>query len=500
MSDREQPERLRDLLRRAAGDDATFVDTHISVLAFGRDRVFKARKPVAFDFVDLSTPGLRLADCQRELELNRRLAPDVYLRVVELTDEHGPAGEHSVEMRRMPEAQRLSRLLSTDWNAAAACLERVAHLLAEFHATAASSPAIDAVATRDAVAALWERGFAETRPFIGRVLDADDATAVERLARRFLEGRSRLFDARLAVGRARDGHGDLLCDDIFCIPDGPRILDCLEFDDRLRAGDVLADVAFLAMDIESIGHRELARAFLDTYRAATNDEWPPSLEHFYIAYRAHIRAKVACLRDAQGDPDARKHARARLRLARMHLELGRPRLVLIGGLPGTGKSTVAHALGARHGWRVLRSDEVRKELAGIAPSEPAASAYGEGLYTHDQRATTYGALIQRARDALEQGESVVLDASWSESAWRDTAVTTAATTSTDLIALRCVAPTAVAHERIARRRVESQDPSDADERVATLMAASFDPWPEAFEIATDRPEKETLGTIDRAVQ
>jgi uncharacterized protein len=500
MSDRDHIDALRDLLRQLAGKDATFVDTHISVLAFGRDRVFKARKPVAFDFVDLSTPERRLADCRREVELNRRLAPDVYLGIVELTNEHGTGGEYAVEMRRMPAAQRLSRLLATNANAVAACLDRVASVLAKFHATAASSPEIDAVATRDAVAALWERGFAETQPFIGTVLDPDDGATVERLARRFLAGRSPLFDARLAAGRTRDGHGDLLCDDIFCLPDGPRILDCLEFDDRLRAGDVLADVAFLAMDIESHGENKLARAFLDAYRVAARDDWPSSLEHFYIAYRAHIRAKVACLRVAQGDPDARKHARARLRLARMHLEMGRPRLVLIGGLPGTGKSTVAHALGARRGWRVLRSDEVRKELVGIAPSEPAASAYGEGLYTREQRAATYDALIRRARDALEQGESVVLDASWSESAWRNTAVTTAAATSSDVIALHCVAPVAVAHERIARRRGGGGDPSDADEWVATLMAESFDPWPEALEIASDRRAVETLGTVDGAVQ
>jgi aminoglycoside phosphotransferase family enzyme/predicted kinase len=500
MSEPAQLDALRDLLRRVAGADATFIDTHISVLAFGRDHVYKARKPVAFDFVDLSTPDLRLADCHREVELNRRLAPDVYLRVVDLADEHGAVREHAVEMRRMPESQRLTRLLATDPNAAAACIERVAHVLAEFHATAATSRELDALATRDAVAGLWERGFAEIEPFIGSVLDADDARAVERLVRRFLEGRAALFDARVAAGRVRDGHGDLLCDDIFCLPDGPRILDCLEFDDRLRAGDVLADVAFLAMDIEAAGHTDLAHTFLDGYRAAARDEWPASLEHFYIAYRAHVRAKVACLRSAQGDDDAVQPARARLRLARTHLETGRPRLVLIGGLPGTGKSTVAQALGKRHGWRVLRTDEVRKQLARFDASEPGPASYGEGRYAHEQRAATYDALFRGARHALEMGESVVVDASWSEAPWRTAATMVAIDSASELIALQCVAPTAVAHERIARRRAIGGDPSEADERIATLMAAAFDPWPDAREIFTSAPPDETLGTVEAAVR
>jgi aminoglycoside phosphotransferase family enzyme/predicted kinase len=499
MSD-DELEELRELLRDVAGEEATFAATHISVLAFGRDRVYKARKPVVFDFVDLSTPELRLTDCYREVELNRRLAPDVYLGVVELPDRRGVVREHAVEMRRMPDRRRLSRVLATEPDAAVVCVELVARALVRFHATAASSPTIDAAATRDAVAALWERGFDETRPFVGTVLEPDDVAAVELQARRFVEGRARLFDARLAAGRARDGHGDLLCDDIFCLPDGPRILDCLEFDDRLRAGDVLADVAFLAMDLEAAGRPDLARTFLDEYRIAAHDEWPASLAHFYIAYRAHVRAKVACLRSAQGDRDAPGNARARLRLARDHLERGRPRLVLIGGLPGTGKSTLARAIADRAGWQVLRSDEIRKEHGGNTASQPAPSAYGEGLYTDERRAATYDALLSAARRALELGESVVLDASWSEARWRAAATTVARASASDVIALRCVAPEPVAHERIAHRRVSGTDPSDADERIATVMAGTFDPWPEALDIPTDRPLPDVLVTVAAAVR
>ena len=158
------------------------------------------------------------------------------------------------------------------------------------------------------------------------------------------------------AGRARDGHGDLLADDIFLLDDGPRVLDCLEFDDALRLDDVLADVAFLAMDLERLGRPDLAERFLAAYRAASGDTWPSSLAHHHIAYRAQVRAKVSAIRAEQGVPDSADKAQALLRLALAHLEAGRVRLVLVGGLPGTGKSTARsrHRRGERRGRPALR--------------------------------------------------------------------------------------------------------------------------------------------------
>jgi hypothetical protein len=228
----------------------------------------------------------------------------------------------------------------------------------------------------------------------------DVADAVERLAHRYLDGRSRLFERRIAEGHIRDGHGDLLADDVFCLDDGPRILDCLEFDDRLRYGDVLLDVAFLAMDLECLGAPDLARRFLDWYTEFSGRPFPASLASHYVAYRAHVRAKVACLRHDQGVEDAADEARCLLDLAHRHLEEAAVRLVLVGGLPGTGKSTLARGLADARGWAVLRSDEVRKELTGLPAAVPASSAWGEGLYRPEMTAATYAELLRRASAAL----------------------------------------------------------------------------------------------------
>ncbi len=176
-----------------------------------------------------------------------------------------------------------------------------------------------------------------------------------------------LFEARVAAGCVCDGHGDLLADDVFCLADGPRVLDCIDFSDQLRYGDVLADVAFLAMDLELLGAAELATRFLALYDELSGDRHPSTLVDYYVAFRALIRAKVSALRCEQGDEGARALATRFLDLALERLRQGRVVMVLVGGAPGTGKTTVAGALGHRRAWAVLRSDVVRK-AAGRARS------------------------------------------------------------------------------------------------------------------------------------
>ncbi len=284
--------------------------------------------------------------------------------------------------------------------------------------------------------------------------------------------------ARLRTGRARDGHGDLLADDVFCLADGPQVLDCLEFDEHLRFGDVLADVAFLAMDLERLARPDLAARFLEAYRAATDDDWPASLAHFYIAYRAHVRAKIAAI-GGNGE-----RAGLLLTLALDHLERGRVRLVLVGGPPATGKTTAARGIAEVTGWLVLRSDEVRKELAGLASSSDAAAPLDEGLYTSEWTERTYETLCERARGLLTSGRSVVLDASWGTQRWRVMATNVAVETSSELIALRCDAPVDLAMQRAKRRSVDHRDASDADAAIAAAGAARYKPWPEAHALDT----------------
>lgn len=481
------------------------VETHISVLFLVGDRAFKLKKPVRLPILDWRTREAREAACHREVELNSRLAPDVYLGVDDIVA-NGEVVDHLVVMRRMPADRRLRAVL-VDGADVAVQLHDLARLLARFHAGARRSAVIAADATVDAVADRWATNLRVLR---GRVGDVSDPTTVDAgvvaritaLVDRYLAGRRALFDARIDAGMIVDGHGDLMAEDVYLLDDGPRVLDCIEFSDRLRHVDVLDDVCFLAMDIERFGSRAAADDFLDAYVAASGEHHPASLAHHWIAYRAGVRAYVACVRAAQGDAHAAAdiaEARGLLDLALAHLQEGRVRLVLVGGLPGTGKSTVANAIGAARDWTVLHSDVVRKELLGLRPTDPARAAFGEGAYSDDHTSATYDALLERAIARLVMGESVVLDASWTDPRLRERAVAAAHDCDSDLVVLECRAPRDVAATRIATR-VDATG-SDATAQVAAAMARSTSPWTGAVVLDTtadlDVTISGALAAVDR---
>jgi predicted kinase len=246
------------------------------------------------------------------------------------------------------------------------------------------------------------------------------------------------------------------------------------------------------MDLERLGRPDLAELFLDAYREDSGDTWPASFAHHHIAYRAEVRAKVAAIRAAQGVDEARARARSLLELALTHLERGRVRLVLVGGLPGTGKSRLAAGLGERLGATVLRSDLVRKQLAGIPPDTSAAAPVGAGIYDPASTIATYQALLDRARSALGLGESVVLDASWQDPTWRAAAVGLADDSAADLTEMRCVAPVEVARARLITRGEKGGNLSDATPEVLAAMAAHEVRWPSAVDVDTTGSAASTL--------
>ncbi|MFF4486527.1 AAA family ATPase [Streptomyces sp. NPDC001544] len=465
---------------------AAVCETHTAILFFAGDRVHKVKKPVDLGFLDYTTVAARRAACEREVALNRRFAPDVYLGLGEFRGpeaKEGADAEPLVVMRRMPADRRLSRLVR-DGVAVDDVLRAVARRLAAWHAEAPRGRDVDEQGTRDALASRWEASFAQVRALGEDGSVPDGLAEIERLARRYLVGRERLFDARIEQGRVVDGHGDLLAEDVFCLDDGPRILDCLEFDDRLRYVDGLDDAAFLAMDLERLGAPDASAYFLARYGEYSGDPAPPSLWHHYVAYRAFVRAKVSLIQAHQGTPGAEAASRRLVSTALRHLRTSAVTLTLVGGLPGSGKSTLSGALADRLGVTLLSSDRLRKELAGIPAEQSAAAGYGEGLYTPEWTDRTYAALLERAAALLSCGESVVLDATWSDASRRAAALRVAERTGADLLALHCHVPGDVSAARLDTR---GPGVSDAGPGIAAAMAATEPPWPEAVPVDTSGP-------------
>jgi uncharacterized protein len=473
----------------------TLVETHVSILALADERVWKLKKAVRFPFVDLSTPELRRSNAEREVALNRRFAPDVYVGTVPLVDHGGEVVDTLVEMRRMPDERRLASMAVI--SDPTRCVDRIATDFARIHQDAPSGREIDRAGLPATLTSLWSSNLDELQPFAGSILDPEALVRVGVDAHRYIAGRHELFEQRIAGGRIRDGHGDLLADDVFCLDDGPRFLDCLEFDDALRFGDVVADIGFLAMDLERLGRADLAHRLLDRYRVASGDSWPASLADFYVAYRALVRSKVACL-SLDNAPGAGTTARQLLSLSGRHLARGRIRLVLVGGAPATGKTTLSGELSRRTGWEVLHSDEVRKQLAGLAPTTSAADSLDWGLYTAEWNARTYGAVLESARRGLERGESVILDASWADPTRRAEAARVAAASASDLIAFVLTAPADVADVRAAARARTHADASDASANITARLRSRFAPWPAATPLDATEPMEVLVGrALDR---
>jgi aminoglycoside phosphotransferase family enzyme/predicted kinase len=483
--------------------DAAVVETHVSVVFFVGDHAYKLKKPVVFPFADLSTREARQSLCFREVELNRRLAPDVYEGVAEVTDPDGSPCDHLVVMRRMPADRRLSTLVREGDPRAREVIGPIATRLTAFHEAADRSSLIDAGGTTDEVRGRWHRNADQMRPLAGVCFEPAELERAMTLADRFLAGRQALFDQRIAIGAVCDGHGDLMADDIFVLDDGPRILDCVEFDDRLRYVDVVDDVAFLVMDLERLGAPDLGRELVRAYERESGDPVPRNLLHFYVAYRAQVRAMVAGLRAAQcDDPTERAvHEAEATRLLHQcvdRLERGTCRLVIVGGLPGTGKSTVSEALARRHSWSLLRSDVLRKELAGLAPDEAAPSAFGDGIYTSDMTTRTYDALLDEARRLLGLGVSVVVDASFVSARARRAARSVADEADAEMVELRCTVDRDEADRRMRSRLDAGDDASDADPAIAARLAATADPWPESTEISTEGPLEQVVDVASAA--
>ncbi|MER5408775.1 AAA family ATPase [Streptomyces sp. NPDC002769] len=461
------------------------------------DCAYKLKKQVDLGFLDYTTVAARRSACEREVTLNRRFAPDVYLGLGEFRCPDAEEPEPLVVMRRMPEGRRLSHLVRQG-AAVHDVLRTVARQLAAWHAVAPRGREVNEQGTRDALSSRWEAGFTQVRALTAEgFFVPGELTEIERLVRRYLAGRENLFDSRIDQGRMVDGHGDLLAQDIFCLDDGPRVLDCLEFDDHLRYVDGLDDAAFLAMDLEQLGAPEGAAYFLSQYGEYTGDPAPSSLFHHYVAYRAFVRAKVSLIQAEQGAPGAKAASRQLASTALRHLRTSAVRLILVGGLPGSGKSTLSGALADLLGVTMLSSDRLRKELAGLPAERSAAAGYGEGLYTPDWTARTYIALLDRAAALLSCGESVVLDATWSDAEHRAAALRVAESTSADLVALHCHAPGDVTAARLSTR---GPGMSDAGADVAAAMAAREPAWAEAVEVDTSGPPASAVARALTAVR
>ncbi|OBI08532.1 hypothetical protein A5715_15005 [Mycolicibacter heraklionensis] len=457
-------------------------ETHSGVVILAGDRAYKAKKPLQTDFLDFRTVEQREEACRREVRLNSRLAPDSYFGIAHLSGPSADKPEPIIVMRRYHDDERLASLVKRG-APVDDVLDSIARVLADFHARAERGPEISLQGGAEAIHRRWFDNF----PTLHRHPDtvpAESVRRVEDLAAAYLAGRTDLFAQRIDEGCIVDGHADLLADDIFWTDNRPVLLDCLEFSDELRFVDRIDDAAFLAMDLEFLGRKDLGDYFLDRYADYSGDTAPASLRAFYIAYRATVRAKVDCVAMTQGKSGADAAAARHLAIAVSHLERGAVRLALVGGGPGTGKSTLARKLAEQVGAVVLSTDDVRKELHESGQLSGEAGSLGTGLYAPANVAAVYQAILHRAGRCLAGGQSVILDGTWRDAQVRARARRIAADTHAAFTEIQCVVPVEVAADRVRSRAPGN---SDATPQIAQALAAQDFAWDTAHRIDTAQP-------------
>lgn len=496
--------------------------THVSYVFLAGGYVYKIKKPVRFAFLDASTLERRHQLCLDEVRLNRRLAPDVYLDLVPIVRRGGgelslgppPQGsvedggatagavvEWAVKMRRLAEATMLDRMVAED-AVSVAQIRAIAARLATFHAAAAD----DKGWKYGSAAAVWRlvRGNLEELALdAAGIIAPAEVDELARFAQSVAELRWGLFNRRARGGRVREGHGDLRCEHVSLTGNQITIIDCLEFSEGLRYVDAASEVGFLAMDLDRLGACELSDHLVAAYREAAGDPGFTLLIPFYKLHRALVRAKVESLaaRDAAIAPDKRAAAEAAARrYVALALDLARqsrPALVVVCGLSGSGKSTVARRLADRLGFDWLRSDEIRKRLAGAAPAARLSSGYAAGAYSRESTEQTYAALLADAAARLREGAGVIVDATFAAPTYRAQARAVAASAERPVLFVECTASHDEIVRRLTQRARRPDEVSDADVAIYLRQREEFVPLneiPDSLHLVID-----TARGLDAAV-
>ena len=475
-------------------DSIELKQTHISYVLLAGDYVYKIKKPVRFAFLDYSTLEKRHHFCHEEIRLNRRLAPAVYLDVLavvrdgerfslgEFPGREEKIVEYAVKMRRLPEEYFLDRLIQ-EGKARQQHFDPIVTKLARFYAGASSDRA-SLYGSAEVIRANLEKNLKEMEPFIGETLTLDEFKHLRDYQFNFLTENRDLLETRVRDGRVREGHGDLRAEHI-CLEEDPVIFDCIEFSEEFRYCDTASEIAFLSMDLDYLGVPMLSEHFVLSFQNRTKDLDLLRLLSLYKTYRACVRGKVETLKSREPEvpeeerQDAKSRARRYFHLAHRYASGPfPPAIIIVCGLAGSGKSTVARTVGARTGYQILNSDVVRKQLAGISLTTRSTEDYGKGLYTDSFNARTYDCLLKQAEDCLGSGRGVIVDATFKDRRHRQQFLEISSRLQLPVLFVECRASEDKTLERLRKREQRSGEVSDATVAVYLRQREEFVPLTE----------------------
>ena len=461
------------------------LETHISWVILTGDFAYKVKKPMDFGFLNFSTLDRRKHFCEEELRLNKRLADSLYLEVLPITGSvdaptlggSGEAFEYAIRMRQFGQdglfdkQQERGELKPEQ-------LTSLARQVAAFHETLPPVPDEKPLGTPDAVFAGMQENFDQIRPMIDDKALLDQLDNLEAWTRATFERFQPLIEQRRAGGFVRECHGDLHLANITVYQGEVTVFDCIEFSEPFRCIDVINDLAFLLMDLESRGEGRLASLVLNQYLEYRGDFQGLPLLTLYKAYRAMVRGKIALF--TMGNPSLSEAEKADLmqryreyaQLAEDYSSFPNPYLLATTGLSASGKSVISKNMAAELGLVRLRSDVERKRLHGLGPLDNSKSGVGQDLYTEEANQRTYQRLADLAGELLLAGMPVIVDAACLKQAERDLLTEVAENLGLPFALIHCEAPEASRRQWIRDR---DGDASEATEELLEAQASWFEP-------------------------
>lgn len=468
-----------------------FIETHISFILLAGEYAYKIKKAVDLGFLDFRSLQSRLFYCNEELRLNRRTAPDLYLRVAPLAGSAeqprieglGNPIEYAVVMRRFEQSARLDCLLAEN-RLTAQIIDELAKRVVDFHRSIAVARPEQGFGTPQSIAEPARQNVEQIMPLLER---ADDLAALAAY-RDWLEAQHvslrELFARRLAEGFVRECHGDLHLANIALIDGRVTLFDCIEFNESFRWIDVFNELAFLVMDLRSRGKPGWSWRLIDRYLEGTGDFEGLPLLRYYLAYRALVRAKVDLIRARQLEherpaqrPDAvlLEKGHAHLQLALSCCDQARSAIVITHGLSGSGKTRGSLALLECLGAIRLRSDIERKRLHGVAALTHRGDLPQHGLYAAEATRAAYARLRELAHDIVQAGYPVIIDAAFLQHWQRQSMRSLAAQLGIPFAVVDFVAPIDGLRARVVRRHARGSDASDADLAVLEYQLSTQEP-------------------------
>lgn len=481
--------------------------THCSYVLLTGPYAYKLKKPVNFGFLDYSTLEKRQHFLEEELRLNQRTAAPLYQQVLAIAQTGDryqfaatePVAEYALQMKQFPKGCLFSEQFESG-QLDADVMRQLAAIVAEFHTRTWVDDHVRSYGQVAQIRKAFDENYQQTLHYVGGPQTQAQFDATKAFSDRFFDSKADLFEARIAADKIRECHGDLHLGNLCRWDDQLFLFDCIEFNEPFRFVDTMYDIAFLVMDLDARGRQDLGTAFLNAYAEMSGDWEGLQVLPLYLSRQAYVRAKVTSflLDDPAVDRDRRQQAfdqaAAYYQLAHAYAQPAQQgELLLLSGLSGSGKSTLGRTIAERQRTIILRSDAVRKHLAGI----PLLERGGPEIYSAEMSDRTYNRLLQLGLCLAQAGYRVILDAKYDQHTYRTAAIAAAQAQQVPLKILHCQASEATLRQRLQARQ------GDIADATADLLSQQLAAWQDFSEveqgfvqaIATEQPLADQLEAL-----